>query len=341
MKKCPQCKSIYADDSLKYCLQDRTPLISDPPTPQEQQADTLILSELPTIPIKQGCPDEWLYYAAGYEIKRLEYFTLVENCTINSSYLSEGKLYVDLTFSVINLSIYKVSIPMSKGVVIEGSILFKGEPLSGTAKLFDNDIKHKNPTERGEFVIRQWVNSHEAADILDTLKKSGNLFDFSEAIVYIKGDEFPNEKAAKLDLTCGMQNARLENTLIQLENDNAQLRSEINSLKESAKYIEELTLALGVCYLAYNQLEHGELLSEESIKSVKMRISHALSHCPGSPEMLFNFFDKLPPIQDLNSVDEQKAWVDARCFEIRALIDKQRQEHTLTQESNSLPQKQS
>ena len=26
MKKCPQCKSIYGDDTLSFCLQDGTPL---------------------------------------------------------------------------------------------------------------------------------------------------------------------------------------------------------------------------------------------------------------------------------------------------------------------------
>ena len=46
MKSCPQCQTSYTDDSLKFCLQDGTPLVSQN---EETSAPTLVLSEAETV----------------------------------------------------------------------------------------------------------------------------------------------------------------------------------------------------------------------------------------------------------------------------------------------------
>ena len=46
MKSCPECQTRYTDDSLKFCLQDGTPLVSQN---EETSAPTLVLSEAETV----------------------------------------------------------------------------------------------------------------------------------------------------------------------------------------------------------------------------------------------------------------------------------------------------
>jgi hypothetical protein len=247
----------------------------------------------------------------------------VENCAIDSSHFEKGELYVDFTFPVLNLSMYTVSIPMAKGAVIENSILFKGKMLSREAKLFENHVKHNNPTETGYFIIRQWVNSDEAKDITQTLEKSGNLFDFSEAMVYVSIDEFPAAKSAKLDLTRGMQNAALENNLVERRNDNAWLRSGLTLWRERAGNIEELTRTLGIFYLASFQLDYGEMLSQATGNTLKGRFMIALSDCFHDHKLEDEYSDNLPPLPD--SIPEQKNWINAQCSKLRSLITAQKE----------------
>ncbi|HST54068.1 MAG TPA: hypothetical protein VLJ61_18825 [Pyrinomonadaceae bacterium] len=205
--------------------------------------------------------------------------------------------------------------------LIEGPILFKGDRLSGTTKLVGNEVKSCPPDSRKFFKVRQWVNIDEAKDIPETLKTVGNRFDFSEAIIYIKADKFPGDKPAQLNLTRGMQNADLGNKIIELENANARLRTEITAWKEWAGIVKEMNLALGACYQAYNQAERGEALSEEALNNLKMRISHALSTLPNEPRWLFEIKDELPPTPD--SIDEQQKWIDSLCCKLREIINEQ------------------
>ena len=46
MKRCPQCQNRYSDDTLRFCLQDGTPLVSDTAT---GEPPTVMLSEEPTV----------------------------------------------------------------------------------------------------------------------------------------------------------------------------------------------------------------------------------------------------------------------------------------------------
>lgn len=249
-------------------------------------------AEIEALKTKYG----WVDGIIEYQRKGLRKYVLVERCEVDSSPLSSGKLYVWLTFHVRNYSMFYVSIPMHKGDEIRSSIRFNGEPISRTAKVEENKVIDLPPYRSNYFKIRQWVNPDEAKDISETLKTTGNLFDFSEAIIPIKADKFPNDEEAKLDLTSGMGNADLDNKIIELGNANARLRSELTSWQEHAAYLGELNIALGACYHAYNQSERREPLTQEAFASLKMRISRALSNRPGEPKEMADFYDELPPI---------------------------------------------
>lgn len=321
MKRCPQCGNKY-NDELSICIVDRAPLISDPPTPQEQQATTFNLSELPTISNIQVCPNERLHDIAEYGIKRLQKFVLVESCTVESSELTEG--YIDFIFSILNLSLYSVSIPVLTGTIIEGSILFKGKMLSGGAKLVENSARNISPTGQGSFKIRQWVNQKEANDISETLKKSGNLFDFSNTVVNIRNDDFPEAQAVRLDLTRVMLRAGLENKIVELENENSWLSKGLDLWWERTDKVIELTRTLGMFYLAYNQSEQGELLTQETGKNLRGRFARALHHCFHDDKIVDDYLDNSAKFPD--SVYEQRTWIDSQCSKLRALIDEQSEE---------------
>jgi uncharacterized protein YhaN len=275
---------------------------------------------------------EGLHNIANYQKQHLRKFVLVERCIINSSYLAEGKLYLDFIFAVVNLSMYSVSLMSPEGAVIEDPIHHKGEPLSGTAKLLRHDAWNIAPTKACSLTIRQWVNANEAEDIAETLKQRGNLFNFAKATVSVSIDGLPDVRA-KLDLTRGMQTATLENKVIELGNENTELKAELASRQERAPHIEQLTLALGACYQAYNQLEHRELLTEEAFGNLKMRIGYALASRPDEPKEMGDFYDELPPVPD--SLQEQKAWVDEQCFRLRALIVEQRSERLVVDKAET------
>lgn len=268
----------------------------------------------------KGCSDAHLQEIVEYQRKGLRRYVLVEKCEINSSPLSEGKLYLWLTFHVINYSMFYVTVPTQVGAVIAGSICFKGEPLSGTVKLDENRVVDLPPHSRNYVKVRQWVNRDEARNILETLKTSGNLFDFSEMIIPVKGgDKFPNVEEAKLDLTRGMQNADLENKIIELSNANARLRQEIVTVQKHRDVIKELTLALGACYMAYNQTEREELLTKGAFENLVWRIRDALSYHFEDDKTVQDYLDSLPLFSD--SVNEQKKWIDAQCFKLREFIN--------------------
>lgn len=265
---------------------------------------------------------KWEHEFVEYQLKALRKYVVVEGCEINSSHLLAGKQYVEFTFHVRNYSMFYVSIPMSKYEVVKGAIKFKGDPVSGEAKLVENKVIGLQPYGRRYFKIWQWVNSKEAEEIPATLETVGNRFDFSETIIHVIADKFPRIAAA-LDLTRGMQNADLENKIIELGNANAELIREIHTWRERISYVEELNRALGACYDAYSQMDRREFITRDALNNLKHRIAHALSHRPNEPKMLSDFYDELPPIPD--AAGEQKEWVDSQCINLRALIEEEHQ----------------
>jgi hypothetical protein len=270
-----------------------------------------------------GCGYNWAHEIADYETRRVQKFIIVEDCEIDASHLAKGEFYLDFKFPILNLSMFTISILMAEGTVVENSILFKGGMLSREAKLAKNHVKHVNPTDRSDFTIRQWVNPEERTEIMQILKKSGNLFDFSQAVVNVSIDEFPQAGSMKLDLTGGMRNASLENKVIELGNSNACLKKGLTLWQERAKNIEELTRTLGMLYLAYNQLEQGETLSNATANNLKGRFAQALRFCFHDNGIVDEYCDNLPPLPD--SIHKQKEWIDNQCSELRSIIAGQKE----------------
>jgi hypothetical protein len=338
MKLCPQCRTPYTDPSLIYCLKDGVVLIDDVPSGYASKEATLKLPD--NASDRALCPDSSLHDIAEYEIKRLQKFVLVETCMVNSSPLSEGKLYIEFKFPVINLSIYSVTIPMIKGAVIEGSILFKGNMLSGSAKMTENDVRHINPTTRGHFIIRQWINLDEAKDIVETLGKTGNLFDFSNINVHIKSDEFPDAKAAKLDLTRGMQNADLENKLIQVEAElrakrdsqetlNAQHRKEVAKWQIHADKLYRLSLVYGMALQADDIIDFfRQTLSKGILERLRANIDNTLIHCFGA-SYRDKYFERQPPVPDEDELNAQMFWIRSIHSSLEVIIEHERQKQLI------------
>jgi hypothetical protein len=53
MKRCPACQRTYADDSLSYCLEDGSALLSDSSAASDMAATLIIPEPRATIPVKQ------------------------------------------------------------------------------------------------------------------------------------------------------------------------------------------------------------------------------------------------------------------------------------------------
>jgi hypothetical protein len=315
MKICPQCRTPYDDASLVFCLKDGTPLVDDVPSGFDSKPDTL--------PLPGESSDTHLYKIADYQRKTLRRYALVEKCEIDSAPLSQGKRYVEFAFSVMNYSMYYVSIPMSKDVVLEGSILFKGDKLSGGAKLVMNEVKDCPPQSSRSFKIRQWVSSDEAADILETLKTSGNLFDFTEAEVYVSGgDKHPDVEVDRLDLTRGMLNADLKNKVIQLEAAQSQYEDRISRWKTLADVMYQLGLLYGMAQQAEHIINffHGSL-TQEQMKYLDSHINSGIHQCLGAAAR-DSYYERVPPIPD--GAEGQGYWIRSHCSMLEALIKQER-----------------
>ncbi len=276
-------------------------------------------NELETLKTKY----EWLDEIVEYQRNGLRKYVLVEKCDINHSHLSDGKRYVEFTFNIVNYSMFNVSVPMSEYDILKGSIHFKGDPLSGEAKLIENKVVGLTPYMSNYFKVWQWVNPDEAKDISETLEKVGNRFDFSKAIIYVRADRFRDDDVAKLDLTRGMQNADLENRLVELGTENVRLGKGLTLWRDRTRNVKELTRILGKFYLAYNQVEQNEILSTATGDNLRGSFANALHSCFHDNKIVDDYLDHVAAFPD--SLGKQKEWVDSHCIRLRILIEEQEQ----------------
>jgi len=271
--------------------------------------------------VKEEPHDVHLKKIAEYQRKGLRKYVVVEKCDVSSSPLSGGKLYIEFTFYVTNYSMFYISIPAPVDAVIEGSILFRGDLLSGVAKLVENKVKEVGPCGTYYFTVRQWVSASEAADISETLKTTGNLFDFSKAIVHVRGgDRFPDVDMAQLDLARGMQNVEFENKVIQLEALKSQYESEIELRQQRADAVEALTLVLGMAYSIYELYRHGEQAPKDQLMYLDACINGALHKCFDNKTVNDYYSNELSIGKIPDAREKQEGWVDAHCFRLRKFI---------------------
>lgn len=265
----------------------------------------------------------WLDTIINYQRKHgLRRYVPVESCEINSVPLLEGKRYLDFTFHVRNFSMFYVSIPMLKYDPVKGSIKFKGEPLSGAAKLVENQVMKLQPAGRNYFTIRQWVDEGEAKDILETLKKVGNVFDFSEAVVYVSAEEFSSDLPAELNLTLGMQNAGLENRIIQLEALHDQHALEFGEWKKYSDIAFRLNLVYGMVLQAEYTIEFpgNTPLPKDVLDYLRAHIDSTIHQCLG-PEARDSYFERVPPVP--NEEKGQEYWIRSHSSRLKELIEQQ------------------
>ncbi len=246
----------------------------------------------------------WLSEIAEKERKALSKYVLVENCTVSPHLDSEELPYLIFDFNVINNSVYTVSLTDS----INGFIKFKGQPLDKNARLFGEPMKNCPHNGRSSFRIRQPVHPSEAVLISEALKKSGNLFDFSELIVaaVIVGEN-PAKEPARLDLTRGMQNADLENKIIVLENEINQVRQESKEAIERERRNTALTKAIEGGAALYLELDEGRPIRDQRLARWRSDATNILSVNFGK-DVAFKIFGSgnyTPP----NTVPEQKQWL--------------------------------
>jgi hypothetical protein len=264
----------------------------------------------------------WLDTIVDYQRRGMRKYVLVEKCEVDTSPLLNGKRYVEFTFHIRNYSMFHVSIPMPMDATIEGSIYFKGDRLSGTAKLVENKVVSLRPYLSEPIKIHQWVDADEAKDIPETLEKVGNRFNFSNAVIHIKADEFPDDKADTLDLTRGMQNAELENKVIQLVAVQGQRALEFGEWQRYSDIAFRLNLVYGMAQQARHTMEFpgNTPLPKDVLEYLRAHIDSAIHQCLG-PEARDDYFDHVPPVPDEDS--GQEYWIRSHCSRLEALIEQQ------------------
>jgi hypothetical protein len=265
----------------------------------------------------------WIDTIVDYQRRGLRKYVLVEKCEVSLAPLIAGKPYFELTFHVRNYSMFYVSIPMAKYDPVKGTIRFKGDPISGNAKLTDNQVTNLEPYGRNYFKVWQWVNNpDEAKEIPATLEKVGNLFDFSETVIPIKADRFPDDSEAKLDLTRGMQNAELENRVIQLEALHGQRALESAEWQKYTDIIYRLNLVYGMALqVDYTIGFPGHTpLPKEILDYLKAHIDSAIHQCLGA-SVRDSYFEHVQPVPDGD--EGQESWIRSHCSMLDALIQQQ------------------
>lgn len=191
MKRCPHCSNNY-NDELSYCVVDNTPLISDPPTAKELQADTLNLPAQLAAPqarqketiSSQDCPDKWLHDIAQEDAGNVQKVVSVEGCEIQHE-LSQQVPHIDFKFTVFNGSVYSISIDGS----LEGYILFRKKRLMGSMAI-ESSFKGMGRGYKGDVVLRLQVSREEADWITGENNPDADYFRFDQLKVKVGGGEY-------------------------------------------------------------------------------------------------------------------------------------------------------
>jgi hypothetical protein len=104
---------------------------------------------------------EWLHTISQNQKNSINRYVRVIECEIkNHDFVEE--LYVDFKFTIMNVSVYTVRIEDS----VAGDIKLDSRLLSKGVKMRDNEALHCQNNEVKSFVVRQWLDRDEIADIL-------------------------------------------------------------------------------------------------------------------------------------------------------------------------------
>lgn len=128
------------------------------------QNDNEILQASISIQDKERESYKWLYELADQDKKFIDQRVKVIGCEIIGHDLLK-ELYVDFKFTIINASVYAVSIVEDS---IKGDIYFNARILSKPNKIIENAARYFGHAEIKDFTVRQWLDRDEIADILNS-----------------------------------------------------------------------------------------------------------------------------------------------------------------------------
>lgn len=127
--------------------------------------------------------NKWLIDIADQDRKFIEQRVyVIKHEILRHDLLKE--LYVDFNFTILNASVYGVFIDEDS---IKGDIYFNARLLSKRNKMLENMARYCGHAEVKDFVIRQWLDREEIADILNS-SDDADRFRFSSLHIPIKGN---------------------------------------------------------------------------------------------------------------------------------------------------------
>jgi hypothetical protein len=128
------------------------------------------------------CPAKWLHELAEQDKRFIDQrVVLVSHELFRHDLLKE--LYVDFKFSILNASVYSIGIDEDS---LKGDIYFNMRLLSKRNKLMENEARHCRHADTKDFVIRQWLEKEEIAEILQSSNDSDE-FRFNHLGITIRG----------------------------------------------------------------------------------------------------------------------------------------------------------
>lgn len=107
---------------------------------------------------------KWLHELADQDKKVIDQRVKVIGCEIIGHDLLK-ELYVDFKFTILNASVYAVSIDENS---IKGDIYFNSRLLSKGNRIIENAARFSGHAEIKDFIVRQWFDRDEIGDILDS-----------------------------------------------------------------------------------------------------------------------------------------------------------------------------
>jgi hypothetical protein len=186
MKICTLCRTPYEDASQIYCLKDGTKLVNDTPSGFDSQPDTLPFSRE-----VMECPDKWLHKIADDDKRDIQSLVIIISCHYNDFYLKEPFPYLLFTFSVINASVYQISIENS----LKGTISLNHQRFSNSPNMEQPSLAKLQHGGKIQFKIRQPLNPHEA----DFVREANNRwFSFKNLVINFTSDADGEIKPLKL-----------------------------------------------------------------------------------------------------------------------------------------------
>jgi hypothetical protein len=93
--------------------------------------------------------------------RQIAAWVCIRKSSVDYGGLTHGNPYVDFTISLLNESVFPITIDQTT----DGNIYLDGDPLSGSVKILGSGLENFQPADERSLSIRQWVNASEVAMI--------------------------------------------------------------------------------------------------------------------------------------------------------------------------------